>query len=191
MKNFIKKIIDYLLKKLIHRAYPQFKRQVGYTSYTTVFKRYFVMQKIIGINRKVPWPVHFTSVIRDWEKIEKGICCDPGDNNGIYINAYGGLKLGNNVNIGSNSSIMTSNHYKYDHRKRGFKQGITIGNNVWIGANCVITAGVTIGDNVTIGAGCVIRQDIPSNVTVITKSDNLDLIPKRAYEWDCTQEELM
>ena len=149
------------------------------------------MQKILGFNRNVPWPVHFTSVVFGWEKIEKGICCDPGDNNGIYINAHGGLKLGNNVNIGSNSSILTRNHYKYDHRKEGFKRGIIIGNNVWIGANCVITAGVTIGDNVTIGAGCVIRQDIPSNVTVITKRDNLDFIPKRAYEWDCTQEELM
>jgi len=187
----MKKIVDEILKIIIHWAYPQFKRYVGYTSYMTVFKRYFIAQKIVGINRKIPWPVHFTSVIHDWERIEKGICCDPGDNPGIYISAHGGLKLGNNVNIGSNSSILTTNHYKYDHRKIGFKQGIKIGNNVWIGSNCCITAGVTIGDNVTIGAGCVIRQDIPSNVTVITKSDNLDLIPKRAYEWDCTKEELM
>jgi len=187
----MKKLINILLKQIIHWAYPQFKRYVGYTTYLSVFKHFFIMQKIIGFNRRVPWPVHFTSVIYDWEKIEKGICCDPGDNNGIYINAHGGLKLGNNVNIGSNSAILTTNHYKYDHRKRGFKQGITIGNNVWIGSNCCITAGVTIGDNVTIGAGCVIRQNIPSNVTVITKSADLELIPKRAYEWDCTQEELM
>jgi acetyltransferase-like isoleucine patch superfamily enzyme len=73
----------------------------------------------------------------------------------------------------------------------GFKQGIVIGNNVWIGANCSIVAGVTIGDNVTIGAGCVIRQDIPSNTIVVGKSDYLELLPKRAYEWDCTQAEQM
>jgi len=187
----MKKIIDFLLKPIIHWAYPQFKRPKGYASYWGIFSHYFIMQKIIGFNRQVPWPVHFTSMINGWKHIEKGICCDPGDNIGIYINAWGGFKLGNNVNIGSNSSILTTNHYKYDHRKKGFKQGITIGNNVWIGSNCVITAGVTIGDNVTIGAGCVIRQDIPSNVTVISKSADLDLIPKRAYEWDCTREELM
>jgi acetyltransferase-like isoleucine patch superfamily enzyme len=187
----MKKLINKVLKIIIHRAYPQFKRRVGYTSYAAIFKHYFIMQKIVGINRRIPWPVHFTSVIHDWDKIEKGICCDPGDNSGIYINAHGGLKLGNNIAIGANSSILTVNHYKYDHRKIGFKKGITIGNNVWIGSNCVITAGVTIGDNVTIGAGCVIRQDIPSNTTVITKIDNLDFSPKRAYEWDCTQEELM
>jgi acetyltransferase-like isoleucine patch superfamily enzyme len=187
----MKKIINIILKIIIHRAYPQFKRRKGYCTYGHIFKDYFILQKIVGFNRRIPWPVHFTTTIKGWEHIEKGICCDPGDNNGIYINAYGGLKLGNNVTIGSNSAIMTTNHHKYDHRKLGFKKGIVIGNNVWIGVNCCITAGVTIGDNVTIGAGCVIRQDIPSNVTVIMKNDNLDFLPKRAYEWDCTQEKLM
>ena len=35
--------------------------------------------------------------------------------------------------------------------------------NCWIGANVVILKGVTIGDNVIIGAGAVIHKDIPSN----------------------------
>ena len=188
----MKKIINAILKPIIRWAYPQFKRQVGYMSYIQVFKEYFILQKIAGFNRKIPWPVHFTTVIRDWQKIEKGICCDPGDNNGIYINASGGLKCGNNVSIGSNSTIVSTNHHKYDHREKGFKQGITIGNNVWIGSNCVITAGVNIGDNVVIGAGCVIRQDVPSNTVVMGKSDNLEFISKtKPYEWDCTQEKLM
>lgn len=187
----MKKIINKILKILIHKAYPQFKRRKGYASYGLIFKRFFVMQKIVGFNREVPWPVHFTSVIKGWEMIEKGICSDPGDNNGIYINANGGLKLGNNVNIGSSSSLTTVNHDKYDHRKQGRKKGIVIGNNVWIGVNCSIVAGITIGDNVTIGAGCTIRQDIPSNTVVVGKSDSLELIPKREYEWDCTKEELM
>lgn len=188
----MKKMINNFLKIIIHKAYPQFKRNKDYTTYWMIFKRYFIWQKIIGINRKIPWPVHFTSVILGWKFIEKGICCDPGDNLGIYINATGGLKLGNNVSIGANSSITTTNHYKYDHRKLGYKKGITIGNNVWIGSNCSITAGVTIGDNVTIGAGCVIRHDIPSNVVVVESTKNLEVIPKnRDYEWDCTKDKLM
>jgi hypothetical protein len=101
----IKETINLLLKPLIHFAYPEFKRYKGYSTYWTVFQRYFVMQKIIGFNRKIPWPVHFTTVILGWKNIQKGICCEPGDNNGIYINAFGGLKLGNNVAIGSNTSI--------------------------------------------------------------------------------------
>lgn len=188
----MKNLINLISKIIIHWAYPQFKRQKGYQTYWAIFKRYFFLQKIIGFNRNVPWPVHFTTLIYGWECIEKGICCDPGDNPGLYINATGGLKLGNNVNIGANTSITTTNHYKYDHRKQGYKKGITIGNNVWIGANCSLVAGITIGDNVTIGAGCSIRQDIPSNVVVVEKSDSLELIPKKKnYEWDCTLDELM
>ena len=188
----MKQLINSLLKPLIHWAYPQFKRPKGYTSYLRIFRHFFIMQKIAVCNRQVPWPVHFTATVYDWQKIEKGICCDPGDNPGVYINAGGGLKFGNDIEIGPNTTITTINHYKYDYRKKGFKKGIVIGNHVWIGANCSITAGVTIGDNVVIGAGCVIRQDIPSNVTVISKADDLEIIPKkRPYEWDCTKDELM
>jgi acetyltransferase-like isoleucine patch superfamily enzyme len=187
----MEKIINKILQVIIHLAYPQFKRQKGYASYGYIFKRFFIMQKILGFNREIPWPVHFTSTVIGWKNIEKGICCDPGDNSGTYINACGGLKFGNNVNIGPNVTISTTNHYKYDDRKMGFKKGIVIGNNVWIGANCSIVAGVTIGDNVTVGAGCVIRQDIPSHVVVVEKSTNLEFIPKGEYEWDCTQDELM
>ena len=149
------------------------------------------MQKIIGFNRSVPWPVDFRSKILGVQHIKKGIMCDPGDNIGIYINAYGGLTLGNNVNIGQNTIITTTNHDIYDHRKIGEKRGVRIGNNVWIGANCSIVAGVKIGDNVTVGAGCTIRQDIPSNSLVIQDIESIMIKEKKAYEWDCTKEELL
>lgn len=41
---------------------------------------------------------------------------------------------------------------------------VIIGNNVWIGGCAIIMPGVTIGDNVVIGAGSVVTNDIPSNV---------------------------
>lgn len=150
------------------------------------------MQKILRINGNAPWPVHFTSKVIGVEHIDKGICCDPGDSIGVYINAYGGLKLGDNVGIGSNTSITTTNHYKYDQRKLSRKRGIIIGDNVWIGSNCNITAGSEIGSNVTIGAGCVVRGFIPSNCTVIHQDSQLQIIAKdKPYEWDCTKEELI
>jgi len=37
-------------------------------------------------------------------------------------------------------------------------------NNVWIGGNTVVLPGITIGDNVTIGAGSVVTKDLPDNV---------------------------
>ena len=44
---------------------------------------------------------------------------------------------------------------------------MTIGNDVWIGANAVIMPGVTIGDDVIVGAGAVVTHDVPSHTTVI------------------------
>ena len=41
--------------------------------------------------------------------------------------------------------------------------GIKVGNNVWFGGNVCVMPGVTIGDNVVIGAGSVVTKNIPSN----------------------------
>jgi acetyltransferase-like isoleucine patch superfamily enzyme len=198
MRKIIKKIAAYfddsLFRWFVKFFYPAYKRpRSGYRKNYQVIYEYFFMQKIIGFNRRIPWPVHRTSTIIGGQFITKGICCDPGDNPGIFINASGGLTLGNNVNIGPNTVIVTSNHDKYDHRKVTDIKGIVIGNNVWIGANCTIVAGVTIGDEVTIGAGCVISQNIPSKSTVfINNSIVLNIKPKSLdYQWDCTKEELL
>lgn len=40
-------------------------------------------------------------------------------------------------------------------------QTVNIGNDVWIGAHCLILDGVTIGNGAVIGAGAVIANDIP------------------------------
>ena len=197
MRSIIKKIAngldDSLFKWWVKWLYPQYKRpRFGYMKHYQVIRSYFFFQKIIRINGKVPWPVDFRSKIVDWPNIDKGICCDPGDNPGIYINASGGLKLGNNVNIGQNTIITTTNHYKYDHRKKSHTKGVTIGDNVWVGANVSIVAGTTIGSNVTIGAGCYISGHIPSNTTVKLNSNTLEIIPKtKEYAWDCTKDELL
>ncbi|WP_214473862.1 CatB-related O-acetyltransferase [Mesorhizobium sp. dw_380] len=41
------------------------------------------------------------------------------------------------------------------------KGPITVGNDVWLGARCVILSGVTIGDGAAIGAGSIVTKDIP------------------------------
>lgn len=197
MKKLFKKILlvfdDNLFRWLVKLAYPEFKRpRKGYQAHYKILGSYWFLQKVLRFNGNIPWPVHFTSKVLGVEHIQKGICCDPGDNIGVYINAYGGLILGNNVNIGQNTTITTTNHYKYDHRKLSHTSGITIGDNVWIGSNCSIIAGSKIGNNVTIGAGCVIRGEIPDNCTVIHAPSQLQIIPKeKPYEWDCTKDVLI
>ena len=43
---------------------------------------------------------------------------------------------------------------------------IVIGNDVWIGARCIIFEGVAIGDGAVIAAGSIIRKDVPPYAVV-------------------------
>jgi acetyltransferase-like isoleucine patch superfamily enzyme len=42
------------------------------------------------------------------------------------------------------------------------KGPVTIGDNVWLGANAVVTSGVTIGRRAVIGANSVVLEDVPA-----------------------------
>ena len=42
-----------------------------------------------------------------------------------------------------------------------------MGDNVWIGGGAIILPGVTIGNNVVIGAGSIVTKDIPDNVIAV------------------------
>lgn len=79
----------------------------------------------------------------------------------------GKITIGDNVLFGPNVSIYTAGHPIHpESRNSGYEYGIpvTIGRNVWIGGSCVILPGVSIGNNVVIGAGSVVTKDIPDNV---------------------------
>lgn len=78
--------------------------------------------------------------------------------------------IGDNAFIGPNVGIFTPCHpIQPEERNLGTEWSlpVTIGNNCWIGGNVTIIPGVTIGDNVTIGAGSVVVHDIPSNTVAV------------------------
>ncbi|AGS26187.1 acyltransferase [Rhizobium etli] len=84
-----------------------------------------------------------------------------------YACVSGKVTCGNGVRIASHASIVGFNHGFDDpdrpiHRQGVVSIGIIIGDDVWIGANCVILDGVTIGNGAVIAAGAVVTQDIPS-----------------------------
>lgn len=163
--NPLKKFIEY---QIFHRInnffYPEYYRQkYEYMLPHVLFFHYLVPQKILRINGQVPWPVHFTSEVRNHTKIKKGIMCDPGDNPNIYIQANNGIIIGHNVGFGAGTSLISANHNHNDHSIHDECGPIVIGNNVFVGTNSVILPGVQIGDNVVIGAGSIVAKDIPSN----------------------------
>lgn len=108
--------------------------------------------------------------------IEQPFYCDYGYNIEIGENFYSNVnctildgakvKFGDNVFVAPNCGFYTAGHpLDVIQRTAGleYAKPITIGNNVWIGAQCCILPGVTIGDNCVIGAGSVVTKDIPAN----------------------------
>ena len=77
------------------------------------------------------------------------------------------VRIGDNCFIGPNVSIFTACH-PLDAASRDtgveWAEPVTIGDSAWIGGNATILPGVTIGDNVVIGAGSVVTRNIPSGV---------------------------
>ena len=84
----------------------------------------------------------------------------------------GDVIVGDNVRIGPNVTITGSGRIFRDRNvlvvDQGYSHGgVTIGNDVLIGAGAVILDGCRIGDGAVIGAGCVVNRDVPSYSIVV------------------------
>lgn len=92
-------------------------------------------------------------------------------NNDCNITAMDHIVIGDDCIFGNNVTIIDHDHdFTLKQFKHEYKiKGITIGNNVWIGANAIILRGSKIGDNCVIGAGTIIKNDIPPNSIVYDK----------------------
>jgi acetyltransferase-like isoleucine patch superfamily enzyme len=90
----------------------------------------------------------------------------------VYIGPYsviyghGGLHIGRDSLIATHTIVIPADHLFHDRdrmvRSQGLsRKGITIGEDVWIGANVKILDGVEIGDKSIVGAGAVVNKSLP------------------------------
>lgn len=104
----------------------------------------------------------------------------------------GDITLGDHVNIGFHSEIFSGSQvtvgryglfaaYTYlvggghEFDKAGVpvieqerrSEGITLGDNVWLGAGVKVLDGVTLGDHVVVGAGAVVTEDLPAGAVAV------------------------
>lgn len=104
------------------------------------------------------------------------------------------VSIGDNVVIAANVRFVTHsaqhivfNQEENTNQYKTLFGKITIGNNVFIGANVTIMYGVTIGDNVIIGAGAVVTKDIPSGKVYAgvpaKEISTYDEVKKKNYEF--------
>ena len=76
------------------------------------------------------------------------------------------ISIGDDVTISSDVKILAHDASTNKVGARTKIGTVTIGNNVFIGANSLILCNTRIGDNVIIGAASVVTKDIPSNSVV-------------------------
>jgi acetyltransferase-like isoleucine patch superfamily enzyme len=115
--------------------------------------------------------IHVRASIRNAQNISMGNnvritmdCCIWAEKNSLII-------FGDNVLVGPGVKMFCGNHgiklsevpMVFQERKEA---NITIGSDVWIGANSVITSGVTISNGAVIAAGSVVTKDVPANSIV-------------------------
>ena len=90
---------------------------------------------------------------------------------GLHNTIIGPVCIGNHVNLAQGITVTALNHNFKDAEKRIDEQGVsttpvTIGDDVWIGANAIILPGVHIGQHCVIAAGAVVTKDVPDHSLV-------------------------
>lgn len=124
------------------------------------------VQRVLRINNHVPWPVHWTSVIKAPEKIDRGTRM-PGLAQGCYIDGRNGISIGVNTWIGPGVKIISMNHSINDYDKYEEAEPITIGRDCWIASNAVILAGAKLGDHTVVASGAIVSKSFPEGNQLI------------------------
>lgn len=80
------------------------------------------------------------------------------------------ITLGDNVHIVSGCNFVTHDGgvliLRHRYPDLEVTKPIVVGSNVYIGINCTILPGVTIGDNVIVGAGSLVNRDVAAGTVV-------------------------
>ena len=135
---------------------------------------YYLHEQVIWrkrIHHKGDYRIHARASVRNAQNIYLGNnvritmdCC-------IWADEHSKIIFGDNVLVGPGVKMFCSNHgtklgdipMVYQQRS---EKNITIGDDVWIGANSVLVSGVKIGNGAIVAAGSVVTKDIPCNAIV-------------------------
>ena len=77
------------------------------------------------------------------------------------LDARGGLAIGSNVVIASDTQFITAHHVPNSDDFRAVTAPITVEDFVWIASRSTVLDGVTIGRGAVVGAGSLVRGDVP------------------------------
>lgn len=125
--------------------------------------------RVVGKNRKIPWPVNRNTIVSSSENIEfDNSSINVFQTPGCYFQCHNAkIIIGKNVHIAPNCGIITTNHNIYNPEEHIDGKSIYVGDYSWIGMNSVILPGVNLGPHTIVGAGSVVTQSFPEGFCVI------------------------
>ena len=149
-----------------------------------------LLWRILGIDYAYMQKIAGTSFLSDDAYTSCGAMTY--DNNAIVMRwSNAPISIGKYCSISSNVRLIADNgkhstdtvsSYPFKNNEISSKRGITIGNDVWIGAGATILYGVTIGDGATIAAGAVVSSNVRP-YTVVGGA------PAKIIKQKCTEQE--
>jgi maltose O-acetyltransferase len=163
--------ISFLKDKLENVSIPQLLRDEAEQTLLWLFKyapgslgfllRYPIYKLLFKRLGSIPW---IQANVTIWRTDRLVVGSHFGVNSGTYINAIGGIEIGDYVLIGSNVTISSGRHpiegeYPPVFARPTIPEKIIIEDDVWIAANAVILPGVRLAKGTVVGANSVVVGD--------------------------------
>lgn len=153
------------------RTYNILPRPIQKTIYTVIknkkirvlFRYYDLRSKGFDIKENIY--IAENVILKNSDKLTLGINFSVHEFS--YIDAIGGISIGDNVSIAHNSSLISFEHTWIDKNvpikyNPVITNSINIGNDVWIGCGVRILSGTVIQDRVIVAAGAVVKGVLES-----------------------------
>ncbi len=156
----------------LHRYNPDERQLISHILLVPGY-RYTFFMRLAGYLRKLKNPTarvgHMLArilMIRTGVRYGIDIPYNTEIDDGLYIGHHGGIVVSHETKIGRNCNI---NQGVTIGKTYGGKHPGTpiIGNNVYLGPGSKVIGGITIGDNVMVGANAVVTSPVPDNAVVV------------------------
>lgn len=134
--------------------------------------RYIFWMRTCRYTRSHPWLKYvaypIAKIVLHNLTYKLGISISPKTDisSGFYIGHCGGVVINDKSVIGKNCNI--SHDVTVGQANRGTHKGCPVlGDNIYIGPGAKLFGAIRIGNNVAIGANCVVTKDVPDNSVVV------------------------
>lgn len=135
---------------------------------------YYIHEQVVwraNIHAEKDARIHATASIRNAQNVYVGknshinhMCC-------IWAGEDSKIVLGDNLLMGPGVCIFSSNHGLIKGQPMTFQErkeaSIVIGDDVWLGAHSIITAGTQIANGVVVAAGAVVTRSITREGVIV------------------------